>query len=146
MAQLPSVFVTDDHEASSGFDPIPAGVYLAEIIKTQMKDTKDGTGKYLMVQFKIIEGDYAKRFVFTNLNLVNKSSDAVKIANSELKSICNAVGYEGELEDSEDLHNIPLGIKVVIREATSKWPASNEVKRYYREDDMPESDSGSPFA
>lgn len=145
MAQLPSVFNTEDHEASSGFEPIPAGVYLAEITKTQIKDTKDKTGKYISVQFKIVEGEFAKRFIFTNLNIVNKNPIAVEIANKELKSICLAVGFDGELEDTEDLHEIPLGIKVVIKEASGKWPASNEIKRYYAEADMPEDEDENPF-
>lgn len=146
MAMLPSVFNTDDHDAMSGFEPIEAGVYLAEIVKTQLKDTKDKTGKYLSVQFKILDDEkYKGRFVFTNLNLVNKNPQAVEIAQRELKSICEAVGFEGELEDSEDLHDTPLGIKVTIKEATSKWPAGNEVKRYYAEADMPEPDGDNPF-
>jgi len=145
MAMLPSVFNTDDHEAASGFEPIPAGIYLAEIVKTEMKDTKDKTGKYLSVQFKVIEGDHAKRLIFCNLNLVNKNQQAVDIAQSELKSICLATGFEGELEDSVDLHNIPLGIKVAIKPADSKWPASNTIKRYYQEADMPEDESDNPF-
>ena len=147
MAQLPSVFNTEDHEASSGFEPIDAGVYLAEIVKTQVKDTKDKTGKYISVQFKVIDNEkYAGRFIFTNLNIVNKNPQAVEIANRELKSICLAVGFDGELEDTEDLHNIPLGIKVTIKPASGKWPASNEVKRYYSESDMPEDEDGNPFS
>ena len=145
MAMLPSVFNTSDYEASSGFEPIPAGIYLAEIIKTELKDTKDKTGKYLSVQFKIMEGEQTKRLIFCNLNLVNKNQQAVDIAQSELKSICLAVGFEGELEDSVDLHNIPLGIKVAIKPADSKWPASNTIKRYYQEADMPEVDEATPF-
>jgi hypothetical protein len=147
MAMLPSVFNASEHDASSGFESIPAGIYIAEIVKSKMKDTKDGTGKYLMLQFKIIEGDFSKRFVFINLNLVNKSAEAVQIAKSNLKSIVVACGLgdDYELEDSVDLHNTAMGIKVEIKPASGKWPASNEIKRFYKEEDMPEQDADNPF-
>jgi len=145
MAMLPSVFNTDDHKEAAGFEPIPAGDYLAEIIKSEVKDTKDGTGKYISLHFKIVDGEYAKRLVFANLNIVNKNQQAVEIAQGELKSICVAVGFDGELEDTADLHSVPLGIKVAIQEATAKWPAKNVIKKYFKEEDMPEVDEN-PFS
>lgn len=129
MAMLPGVFIPEDAEDSS-FDPIPASWYEAEIKKSEIKKTKDGNGQYLSLKFEVIEGDRAGRFVFTNLNVVNKSEVAVKIARSDLKKICSAVGHEGELEDSEDLHGIPMQIKVSVKEETSQWPAKNEIKDY----------------
>ena len=50
MAMLPSVFNTDDHEEMTGFEPLPVGVYLAEIVKSELKDTKAKDGKYLSLQ------------------------------------------------------------------------------------------------
>lgn len=143
MATLPSVFNTNDHDEMGEFTPIPAGIYEAEIVKSELKDTRDKTGKYLSLQFKVLDEDTddAKvngRLIFKNLNLVNKNQQAVEIAQRELKSICVACGVEGELEDSVDLHNIPMGIKVVVKEATADWPAGNDIKKYYHEDNIPE--------
>lgn len=146
MAKLPSVFNSSEHD-SSGFEPIPAGVYVAEIVKSELKTTKDGTGKYINFQFKVIDGDNTGRFIFAMLNIVNKNQMAVDIANRELKSIVVACGLgdDYELEDTEDLHGIPMGIRVNIQEATPQWPAKNVIKGYMSEDDIPESADENPF-
>lgn len=129
MPLLPNVFAPSEAE-SNPFAPIAADWYEAEITKSELKSTKDKTGKYLALTFRVTEGEHAGRFVYTNLNLVNKSDVAVKIAQSDLKAICEAVGHTDELEDSEDLHGIPMMIKVSIKPETSQWPAKNEIKAY----------------
>lgn len=129
MALLPNIFVPEDTETAD-FSPIPAGWYEAELIKSKLETTKDKTGKYLAFTFKVIDGDYDGRLVFTNLNIVNKNETAVKIANSDLKKICEAVGFAGELEDTEDLHNIPLMVKASVKPETAQWPAKNELKDF----------------
>ena len=85
----------------------------------------------------LLESDHEGQLIFTNLNIVNKNDIAVKIAQGDLKAICDAVGFEDDLEDTEDLHNIPLAIKVSITEETSNWPAKNEIKGYKSLDDSP---------
>ena len=133
MALLPSVFVPEETEDME-FKPLKAGWYPAELVKSELKITKDKKGKYLSFQFKVTEdaNDESSegRFVFTNLNIVNANKTAVKIAHSDLKAICEAVGHEGELEDTVDLHNIPLMIKVSYKPETPDWPAKNEIKGY----------------
>lgn len=132
MALLPNVFVPEETE-STEFTVLPANWYPAEMVKSELKKTKSGDGQYLSFQFKIIEdvGDVKSegRFVFTNLNIINKNETAVKIAQSDLKAICEAVGIE-ELEDTVDLHNIPLMIKLTVKAETAEWPAKNEIKGY----------------
>ena len=133
MALLPSVFIPEENEDME-FKPLKGGWYPAELVKSELKTTKDKKGKYLSFQFKIIEDANDEksegRFVFTNLNIVNKNETAVKIAHSDLKAICEAVGHEGELEDTVDLHNIPLMIKLSVKPETPQWPAKNEIKGF----------------
>lgn len=129
MAMLPDVFTPETAEADP-FAPIPSNWYEAEIVKSELKVTKNKDGKYISLACKILEGDYAGRLIYTNLNIVNKSDIAVKIARADLKAICEAVGHQGDLEDTEDLHNIPMAIKVSVKAETSQWPAKNEIKGY----------------
>lgn len=138
MALLPNVFVPEEAE-SMEFDVLPGGWYQAEIVKSELKDTraKDGS-KYIALKFRItedaeIDGEEVKsegRFVFTNLNIINKNETAVKIAQSDLKAICESVGFEGELEDTVDLHDQDMMIKLTVKPETSEWPAKNEIKGY----------------
>lgn len=133
MALLPDVFKPDEAE-SNEFDVIPAGWYPAEIVKSEMKDTKNKDGKFLALTFRIIDGEYKGRLIFTNLNLVNKNNVAVKMARGDLKAICDAVDLEGELEDTVDIHNKPMEIKLSVKPETSQWPAKNEIKGYRKEE------------
>lgn len=132
MALLPGIFTPDDAQENP-FAPIADDWYTAEITKSELKTTNDKQGKYLSLMFKVVEGEQAGRFIFHNLNLVNKSDVAVKIAQSDLKKICMAVGHDGDLEDSIDLHGIPLDIKVVIKPANANWPEKNEIKNFKAE-------------
>lgn len=129
MALLPNVFVPED--VKSDFDTIPAGWIEAEIVKSEIKSTKDNKGKYIALTFKVTEeGDFTGRMIFTNLNIVNASEIAVKIAQTDLKNICNAIDFEGELEDTVDLHNQPMLIKLSVKPETSQWPEKNEIKGF----------------
>ena len=56
-----------------------------------------------------------------------------------MKKICIACGRDEdeELEDSVDLHNIPIAVKTVIKPETAQWPAKNELKDFKSVDDSP---------
>jgi len=133
MAMLPDVFKPEEAE-SNEFEVIPAGWYPAEIIKSELKDTKNKDGKFIAFTFRIIDGEFKGRMVFTNLNIVNKNAVAVKMARGDLKAICDAVDIEGDLEDTIDIHNKPMEIKLSVKAETSQWPAKNEIKGYRKEE------------
>jgi len=145
MAELPDVFKASETE-DTGFGTLPAGKYLAEIIKSEVKTTKAGDGKYISLQLKITEGKYTKRLVFDNLNIVNKNDVAVSIAKSTLKQICEACDVD-ELEDTEDLHNIAMCIQLGIQAETQQFPEKNIIKKYMSEDKYEAVDDGddNPF-
>lgn len=127
MAMLPNVFVSSNVETDND-DLLPEGWYTAQIVKSEIKDTTTG-GKYLSLHFKIVEGDFAKRYVFANLNLVNANATTVKIAQQQLKKICDALGVE-EVEDTADLHGQDLQIRVKTQAATSNYPAKSDIKDF----------------
>ncbi len=145
MSMLPEVFNAKDSEKMGGFEPIPAGWYLAEVVKSEMKDTAAGTGKYLTCQLKVLEGEYTGRYLFNLMNLVNPNQTAVEIAQKELASLCEACELD-EIEDSTELHGIAIAVRVSIKEGTDKFPPKNEIKAYRIESEMPEQESDeSPF-
>lgn len=129
MAKLFDGFDTTNEAEMDDFDAIPAGNYIAQIVKSEMKRNKADTGSFLNLHFKITEGDFKDRMVFTNLNLDNPSDQAVAIARKELTSIVKACG-KVSIEDSEELHGIEMEIKVSIRKATQDYPEGNEIKGY----------------
>ena len=116
-------------EPSSGFSPIPAGKYVAVITEDEMKDTRNGKGRYLQFTFEIIEGEYIGRKLWTRLNLENENMEAVKIARADLSAICRAVNVL-KLQDTVQLHNLPLVISVKLKKDKETDELRNEIKGY----------------
>lgn len=111
------------------FTPIPVGDYKAVITESEVKQTKAGDGQYLNMKVEIIEGEYQGRIIFVILNLWNPNPKAVEIANRELATIVAAVGKPGA-QNSEELHNIPMTIKVGIQPGQGEYGPSNRIKNY----------------
>ncbi len=116
-------------EPATPFEVIPAGKYLAVISASEMKPNKAGTGRFLELCFTIIEGDLKNRQVWGRLNLENPNELAMKIAQSELSALCRAVGVLTP-NDSVELHDLPLVIKVRCKKRKDTDEISNEIGGY----------------
>lgn len=129
MANLNGLYGTDD-KPSAQFDPIPTGEYKAVIVASESKQTKAKDGEYLELEHQIIEGDHAGRKLFSRLNLQNRSPKAVEIARADLAQIRIATGQLAP-QDSVQLHNIPMLIRVVYQPADpskNRDNPQNEIK------------------
>ena len=117
-------------EPQQSFDALPAGRYEVIIVDSEMKETKAGTGAYLMLTMEVI-GDtkHSGRKLWTRLNLVNPNATAVSIAERELSAICHCVGIM-EPGDSDELHNIPLTVDVVQELNPQSGQMTNRIKGY----------------
>jgi hypothetical protein len=127
MADLRGFNATD--VSPSGFEPIPAGRYLAVITDSEMRPTKSGNGEYLQLTFEIIEGPYKGRLLWTRLNIVHPNVTAANIAKAELASICRAVGVLTP-QDSTELHNLPLIITVQLQRRNDTGELTNRIRGY----------------
>lgn len=115
---------------NSAFDPLPAGWYHVKITDSETKPVKPPkTGSYLALTMEVLEGTYAGRKLFTNLNLENENPVAVKIAYEQLSALCYVTGNI-QCQDSQELHGIPFQVKVSIRAADGTYDASNDVKGF----------------
>lgn len=110
----------------AGFEPIPDGDYEVVIVASQNKPTKAGTGSYLELKCQVASGEYAKRLLWTRLNLKNPNPAAVEMAKRELSSICHATGVLRP-KCKEDLHNIPVIVRVTKRD-DGRGGQTNEIK------------------
>jgi len=121
-AQVPTDFGTQDC--------VPAGWYNVMVDETEMKPTKDGSGAYLQVRFTVLDGQYVNRKVFTRMNLQNSNPTAQEIAYKQLSALCHAVNVL-QLQDSVQLHGLPLKVKVKVRkDSTGQYEDQNEVTAY----------------
>lgn len=114
----------------TSFTPLPAGWYNAIITESEMKATKDGRGSYLQLQLVITsEGEFKGRVVFERLNLHNANQQAVEIARGQLSAICRAVGVMTP-QDSCELHNLPLMIRIACKKNDDTLEVNNIIKEY----------------
>lgn len=134
MAQLGHTFDATTVAPQEAFALLPAGDYLAQIIASDMRPTKDGNGQYLWLELEIMDGENAGRKTWDRLNLVNGNSQTVDIAQRALSAICHACG-KLKVDDSEDLHFIPMCVTVRVRPAKGDYAASNEIRGYKTADE-----------
>ena len=116
-------------EPTASFEPLPAGRYIAAITGSEMKPTKSGDGRYLELEFTVVDGDYKDRKVWDRLCIEHSNAMTVKIARGTLSAICRAVGVM-QPRDSVELHNIPLQITVKLKKRDDTGELTNEIKGY----------------
>ena len=130
MAQLPGgQFDHSQYQDMRDFTPVPPGSYVAKIMDSEMKDTNDKSGQYLLINFEIVAGPYSGKGFQTRLNLVNANPTAVKIANEELATLTRACNL-GPIQDSNQLHNIAHIAKLKLVPGDGKYGPKNEVVTY----------------
>lgn len=130
MAKLDNAFDSDQHDdMNDSFEPMPKGIYLCQITDSDWVTTKDGTGKFVKLEFTVLDGEFKGRKVWTNLNLKNRNPVAVEIAQKEFATICRCC-KKPKVQDTAVLHGIPLYVKIVIKPAKDDYPASNTPKGY----------------
>jgi hypothetical protein len=122
-------FNSDDVAPRTGFDPLPAGKYKAVITESEEKPTKAGTGSYIQFTFEVLEGDHKGRKLWARLNLNNPNPQAVEIAKGDLSAMCKAVGVK-HLKDTQQLHDLPMVIKVSAKMDQQAGEVRNEIKGY----------------
>lgn len=122
-------FNAHEVEPNVGFDPIPAGKYLAVVTATEMKPTKNGSGEYLQVELEVIEGPHKGRKLWDRLTLKHPNDLTVKIAKGTLSAICRAIGVMAP-KDSVELHNLPLVISVGCKKRDDNGEITNVIKGY----------------
>ena len=110
------------------FTPIPAGSYIAQAIESEIKPTKSGTGQMMTLRWQILDGTHKGRLIFDRLNVVNANPKAEEIGQRQLSSLCHVLGVM-KLQDTAQLHNKPVKIKVKVRQ-DAQYGDSNEVGGY----------------
>ena len=121
-------------QRKADFERIPDGWYPAQLIEADVVATKDGTGQRLPYKVEIIEGKYAGRKVnmINGMNIVNRSAEAQRIGQSELRQLSEACGYAWPLPANAN-SDIFLFKPLEVRLGAQKdKPQYNEVKAFRR--------------
>lgn len=109
-------------------DPLPNGEYTAIITESEVAPTANGKGKLLKLEFQVTEGEYKGRKAWAQLCVQHENEQTQKIAQGQLSAICHATGVL-KLQNSSQLHGIPLRIRTVVTKSAGYDP-KNEIKGY----------------
>lgn len=146
MASLGQSFNHNDVEPSTGGGGglHPEGDFSFEITESDVTASSNGRGMILKLTLQGIDAENKGLKVWKNINIQHENAQAQSIGQGELSALCKAIGLDGELQDSEQLHFKPFGARVVheqqkTKESGYKSPAFNadgspklraEVKRF----------------
>lgn len=122
-------FDSEGIEPAKPFEVKPAGKYPCAVVASKIEPNKKMTGKYLKLDLQILEGPYKGQYFWDYLNLENPDETTRKIAYATLAALCQAVG-KPKVKDSDELHGIPVLVKVKVRPATAEYEATNNVVGY----------------
>lgn len=128
MANL--VFDATQVAPQESFTPIPAGIYIAQAIDSEVKPLKSGNGQALNLTFEVLDGQFKGRKVFSRLNIQHTNQQAEQIGQKQLSQLCHAAGVL-KVNDSAQLHQRPVRIKVKIRkDETGQYGDQNEIAAF----------------
>ena len=119
-------FTALPEESQIKFELLPKGDYLSIIIESSVKITKNGFGKYLEIIFEIIDGPFKGRKVWERLTVQNVSVKALEVGQRRLSHLLRSLGKEA-VNDSSELHALPLYIMVDIEPASGEFAPKNKV-------------------
>lgn len=128
------VINVDEISPQAEFDVVPPGTYKVLISKAEIKDTKEAGGKYLKLEHEVLDGDYAGRKIFNNINFRNSNEKTVKIGKAMLSQLSKACGITGELQFAAQFQNIPIEV-IVDCKRDDTYGNQNIIKKYVYQDD-----------
>ncbi len=122
----------DDYEVPTAepetrdFDPLPAVEYAAQIIDSDIVDTKSGTGRMLKLTWEVTEGPFERRKFWQQINYRNQSAQVQEIGRKQLDEITYSTGIT-RLTDTQDLHFKPCHVRLKIKPGDGQYAPKNEV-------------------
>lgn len=120
MASLGTIVDTTEHEErrNTSFEPLPSGDYVLQAVSGTVDVSKSGNGKNAAFEMEVLEGEFAGRKVWHNVNnVVHNNPQAQSIAGQELSEFARAVGLVSVADTDQllfkkflaTLHVIPAG-------------------------------------
>ena len=115
----------------NNYELLPAGWYTAQVTESEIVPLKSGLGQALKLTFEVLQDGYRNRKVWARLNVRHSGSpQAEKIAQEQLRELCDSIGIV-RMQDTVELHNKPVQIKVKIRkDDTGQYEDQNEVNGF----------------
>lgn len=117
-------------EPTQDFQPMKAGTYKAIINSSSLEQAKTGSGTNLVLEFKIVDGEYKNRTLKQWLCVQHSSQQTQEIAQRNFSAICHAVN-QMQVTTTEQLHGKPMLVRISL-EPDNRDPEKlqNRIKSY----------------
>lgn len=129
-AGLGQMFNAQDHEPTGDFENLPIGWYQVVMTESEEKPNANSPGSHILLTYEVTAPQqFAGRKLWERLNLNNQNPKAVEIAQRTLSAICHATNVL-QLQDTMQLHGIPMDVKVGLTKPQDGYEQRNEIKSY----------------
>lgn len=127
-AQQAVTQLAEENEQSSGglMPPQKNNMFLIE--RVEIKPASNSASVQCNFMFNCIGEKYGNRKVFNSINVINKQGELNPIGERQIGAIANAVGFQGVLDNPEDLMqyaNIPFVADVKIEAGQNGYEDKN---------------------
>lgn len=113
-----------EYETGGNFETLPKGRYLAIVVDSEEKPTKNKTGSYFEFEFDVLAPkEFKRRKLWARLNIKNDSPIAQRIGREQFNGLCEAAGKKKEqVKETSALHNsvIVLIVDIETNETNKK--------------------------
>jgi hypothetical protein len=152
MMNLDSLYTFDEKRAeesaeSAGegsYGPLPRGEYTLEIVESEIKETKSGSGYYLNLQLKVKAPIRAGAVVFQMITLQNQNAKAVEIGREQMDLLIHSCGFKST-PNLDQLKGQVVNAYLTIRK-DEEYGDKNAVSRFSKQRDVTEDLSSYPKA
>lgn len=111
----------------SNYELLPAGWYTAQVTESEIVKLNSGNGSALKLTIEVVQDGHRGRKVWARLNVQHSNPVAEKIAQEQLRELCDSIGVV-RMQDTVELHNKPFAVKLKIRKDTAgQYEDQNEV-------------------
>jgi hypothetical protein len=110
-------------------DPIPNAWYNMAAKELKLEPTSKGDGQKITGIFEVMDGIFKGRKVYHNFNWVNPSEQAQNIGRAQFSALCHATRIL-QVNDTQQLLNIPFKAKVKVTAAQGGFDAKNEITAF----------------
>jgi hypothetical protein len=112
------------------FGTIPNGDYRCTVTACDKKATRAGTGHFLAFELTILDGEFAGRKLWDNMNLWNPSAQAVEIAQQTMSQLCHAVGLLQPKVVSDFIGRAVVVTTRIEKRSKASDELGNAIKKY----------------
>lgn len=134
MAQLDESFDPSKVDLNTGGGYFPAGKYVAEIVDTKY-EKKDSGYAAIKLKLKVVVGEKEGKHFFLDITRRSTNEQAMAIGNHQLAFLLAAIGHQGNLTDTEQLHGKIAVFELEVQEGKDKpgggkYDPRNRLKTY----------------